>query len=210
MVADEIAGSDGDPVVDWLDISGANKHYGQNTFSAQPVLKLNIVNGHAVVRFATNDRLLPDPNARGLAAANTMFVVATPSTTSDSYIFSCDQSEGTPAFISGFLSRSFEYFNGSGERDTFAASTSGFHILTVTRTDDSGNAVGYLDGVQVFSIAVSTSKDWATGSVSQIGSFGTINYFSGDIAEILHWPSVLSGANLTLVHDYLKAKYGIA
>ena len=210
LEADSISGNDGDAVTDWLDISGAAKHYGQNTTSEKPVLKKNIVNGHAVVRFTTDDRLAPDPNGRTLSTANTMVLVGTPTTTSSSYIFAGDQSQGIPAFISGFSSKSFEYFNPGSERATFAASTSGFHILTVTRTDDTGNAVGYLDGTQVFSIAVSTSSDWAIATIVQIGSFGGINFYSGDIAEILHWPSVLSGADLTSLHSYLKTKYGIA
>lgn len=164
-----------------------------------------------MVRFATNDKLGPNPS-RDFGSTNTLIVVCTPSSTANSYIFGGGHGGGTPAFISGFSSLAFEYYNGSGERATFAASTSGFHILTLTRSN-SGTADGYFDGVSAFSIAIDGGNNWNGSEVSEIGANGAgggDDFYNGDIAEILHWPSVLSGGNLTLIHNYLKSKYGIA
>lgn len=203
----------GVPEFDWPDRSSANRPYGQNTVGSQPSITGTIYNGHKAVRFATDDKLIPDPNSRTMSSANTMIVVCTPSSTSNSYIFGGGGGGGIPAFISGFSGLAFEYFNSNSERATFASSASGLHILTVTRTDDSGNVVGYLDGVQVFSIAQDAGLDWLLREIKEIGANGNAggdDFYNGDIAEILHWPSVLSSGDLTSVHDYLKTEYGIS
>lgn len=213
MDADQISGNDGDAVVDWLDISGAAKHYGQNTGTRQPTLKVNLYNGHRAVRFGTNKCLIPDPNPRTYGAANTLICVCTPSTNTDQYILRGTQTGGGPAFISLFLSRAFEYFDGNGlERGTFATSASGLHILTVTHTDDSGNYILYYDGVQVVSSAVSGSADWNTHNCSIIGALtaGSSNY-NGDIAYIIHFNANHAGtAGLTNLHNALKSRFGIS
>jgi hypothetical protein len=211
LTADSLVLSDGDPVVDWL-YSGT-KNYGQNTVSAQPTYKTNIVNGKPVVRFTTDDKLVADPTALTLATANTIIAVCTPSSTANSYIFGGDGGGGIPAFISGFGGKSFEYFNSNSERATFAASTSGFHILTLTRTDDSGNAVGYFDGASAFSIAVDTSLDFLLRNINEIGANGNAggeDFYNGDIRHILHYSAVLTSAELNDVHTYLGNDCGIS
>lgn len=210
LTAESLSLNDGDAVVDWLDSSSAGKHYGQNSSTAQPVYKTGILNGRPIVRFTTDDRLVADPNARTLGTTNTMIVVCKPTTTSSSYIFSGTLSQGVPAFISGFSSKSFEYFNTSSERATFAASTTGFHILSLTRTDDTGNAVGYFDGASAFLPAVSATNDWNGASIQQVGAFGAINFYSGDIAQILHFNAILTPTELNNVHTYLSNLYGIS
>jgi hypothetical protein len=211
LVADTIAGSDGDPVVDWADNTG-NAPFGNDTVGEQPTIKVSLYNGHRAVRFGANKCLVPDPSARTLAAANTLICVCTES---EDYIIKGNGGQGGPALITGFGSAAFEYFftaTAGHERASYASSPqSGLHIITVTKTDDVGNYVGYYDGVQVFSNPIHTGDDWDPRELRLIGAFtrGSSTY-AGDITEILHWPSVLSGANLTLVHNYLKAKYGIA
>lgn len=209
MTADSLVLSDGDPVSSWHDSSSAGLHYGNATGTAQPTYKTGIINGRPVVRFITNDQLLPDPTSRQLSATNTLIIVCTPTTTSSSYIFACNQSQGVPAFISGFGGQSLEYFNTNSERASFAGSTSGFHILALTRTDNTGNARGYLDGTSVITVAADAAFDWATGAISSIGSFGGSNFFSGDIAQILHFNAILTSAQLNDVHNYLGTEYGI-
>lgn len=210
--ADSIAGSDGDPVTQWPDSSSANIDFGQGTADRKPTLKVNLYNGHRAVRFGINRCLVSDPSDRTLATANTLICVCTES---EDYIIRGDGGQGGPAFITGFGSAAFEYFftaTGGHERASYASSPqSGLHILTVTKTDDTGNYVGYYDGVQVFSNPIHADDDWAPRDLIRIGAFtaGSSTY-EGDIVEILHWPSVLSAGDLTDVHDYLKAKYGIA
>lgn len=207
LTAESLALSDGAAVVDWLDSSPAGRHYGQNTVASQPIYK--IVNGRGAVRF-NSDRLIgPDPTARTYTTANTLIIVCSPSS-GQGYILVGSGSQGTPAIISAFSGKAFEYFNTSSERATFATTASGFHILTITRTDDVGNYVGYFDGTQVFSGAVNTSLDWSGKSINQIGRFisGSDNY-TGDVAQALHFNAILTSAELNNVHSYLGTLYGI-
>lgn len=195
--------SDGDPVVDWL--YTGTKNYGQNTSANQPTFKENIVNAKPVVRFATDDKLVADPTALSFATANTLIVVCTPSSTANSYILGSNGGGGAPAIISGFGGLSFEYYNGGSERGTFAASESGFHILTVKRTDDVGNAVGYFNGLQVFSLPVITTQDWLTVNLSEIGANGSgggEDFYNGDIRHIFHFSAELTDAELNNMHTW--------
>jgi len=177
--ADNVGGADNDPVVDLPNASGldANINYGQNTGARQPTLKTALYNGHNAVRFGANKCLVPDPTAAAFGSANTLICICTPSSAAD-YILKGSAAEGRPAFISGFNPgsgvKAFEYWNragGVGERETFAASTSGLHILTLCRTDDTGNNIGYFDETEVINVAVDTNRDWLTAGVAIIGAF---------------------------------------
>jgi hypothetical protein len=211
--ADTISGNDGDAVVDWFDSSGAAKHYGQDTGASQPTLKKTLYNGHSAVRFATNDKLVADPNPAGFGSASTLIIVCTPSSTTNSYILGGSGSEGIPAIISGFASKAFEYYNTAGERQTFAASASGLHVLTLTRTDDSGNVIGYYDGTQVFSVAVNGSLDWTGLQITEIGNNGNAagdNFYNGDVPRIIKFNQNHAGAaGLTNLHTAIKSFYGV-
>lgn len=192
----------------WEDSSSAGLDYGQTSAGNKPTYKVDIVNNHEVVRFATDDSLTGSPTNRTLSAANTLVAVCTPDSGSG-YIISGNLTGGCPAFISGFNNggvKAFEYFHGNGtERLVFASSASGFHILTVTRTDDSGNVVGYFDGTQVFSQAVITT-DWNTVPITRIGTINgaASDFFDGDVAELIHYSRVLNSTELTNLHNYLK------
>lgn len=202
LTANSLVLSDNDPVVDWLDQSPSGLNYGQNTGSAQPTYKTNIVNGKPVVRFGGNDRLVNDPTALTWTSANTVIWCGTPSSTS-AYLFA------EVAFISAFGGKAFEYFwpSSGAERATFAASASGFHILTLTRTNGTGNYVGYFDGLQVFSNPV-VASDWS-GGLGVIGE-RTGSFFTGDMCQMMHFSSILNSASLNNVHTYLSNEYGIS
>jgi hypothetical protein len=216
MDADSVEGNDGDPVIDWFDSSGAAKHYGQNTSTRQPTLKNALYNGHNAIRFGTNKCLVPDPNPRVYGTANTLVCVCTRSSTSD-YIIKGSGAEGGPAFISKFNPGSgvkdFEYFFASSghERGTFAASASGLHILTMCKTDDTGNYVGYFDGTQVINSAVNTNDDWNVRQAAIIGAFTAgSSAYDGDICLILHFNANHAGTGgLTNLHNALKTRFSI-
>lgn len=214
MNADSIAQADASAVQDWADSGDASKPYGQNTSGNQPTYRTAVVNGKPVVRFATDDSLVPDPTARTLTAANTLFIVATPATSGSGYLLSGSQVGGCPAIISGYNPgsgvKAFEYFHGNGaERLTFAASTSGFHVLLIRRTDDTGNVKGYFDGTLVFDQAV-IATDWVGATLNRIGSIngGASDFFNGDIRHILHYDTALSLTDINNVGQYLADDIG--
>lgn len=204
----------GVPEFDAPDSSPANLDYGQNTAVNQPTLVTG-VDGHQLIRFGLNKFLVADPTALSFGPTNTMIVICSKSSAAD-YIFSGNEAgaHGSPAFISGFAG-DFEYYNDFGggniERATFAASTdSNLHILILTRTDNTGNAVGYFDGgAPVFSIAVNNNCDWNGLVLSRFGrQFGaSSSNYTGDLAEGLHWPSIVSKADLNLLGGYFATEY---
>jgi len=183
-----VTGNDGYPVIDAPDISGSGFHYGQNTTLRQPTIKRGIYNGRDAIRFGANKCLVPDPTRLTYGPANTLVCICTPSTSAE-YVIKGGGGEGGPALISGFASP-LEYFiaTGAHERASYGASISGPHIFTICKTDDSGNYIGYLDDVQVFSNAVIGSDDWNSFGVEVIGAFtpGTSNY-TGDILRAFHF-----------------------
>lgn len=214
---DAISGSDGAAVVDWPDIGPAGLGYGQNTTLQQPTLKVGLYNGHNAVRFGSNKCLVPDPTARDFGVASTLVCVCTPSSAAD-YIIKGSNAEGRPGFISKFNPGAgvadFEYWNkssGSGERATFSVSATGLHILTVARTDDTGNYVGYFDDVEVFNSAVDVNRDWSTSAIAIIGAFtaGSSSY-DGDIAMMLKFNANHAGTSgLSNLLGALKTHFNI-
>jgi hypothetical protein len=211
------ASINGTPEFDAPDSSPANLDYGQNTAANEPTLIVG-PDGHQLIRFGSGKFLVADPTARSFAVANTMMVICTKSSAAD-YIFSGSEAgaHGSPSFISGFNPgvADIEYYNDFGggniERATFVASAdTNLHILICTRTDDTGNAVGYFDGGSpAFTVAVNNNCDWNGLVLSRVGrQFGaSSSNYTGDLAEILHWPNVVSKADLNLLGPYFASEY---
>lgn len=216
--ADNISGNDGDPVTFWPDVGPDGLDYGQGGLasSTNPTLKKAIYNGNAAVRFTTDDKLVNDPAPRGTGSANTLIIVCTPSSTTNSYLIGGNQIGGGPGFISGFGGKAFEYWSGNGaERATLATTASGLHILTVARSDSTGNVQLYYDGTALTPFAVNNSANWSGFSYQEIGANGNLaggdDFFNGDICMILHFNQNHAGASgLDDLHDALKTRYGIS
>jgi hypothetical protein len=204
LTADSLALSDNDPVVDWLDQSPSHLNYGQNSAGAQPKYKTNIVNGRPVVRFDGNDQLASDPTSLPWTTANTVIWCGSPSST-NGYLFA------EVAFISHFGGKAFEYFwpASGAERATFVASASGFHILTLTRTNGTGNYIGYFDGAQVFSNPV-VASNWNGSGLQTIGARTSSDFATMDLCQMMHYSSILNSTSLNNVHTYLGDEYGIS
>lgn len=211
--ADAIAGNDGDLVLQLPDVSGAGIDFGQATSGVRPTLKTALYNGHNAVRFAAGKALVPDPTERTLAAANTLVCVCTPSTVA-AYILKGNGGQGGPAFITEFGGVNFEYFfttTAGHERATFSASATGLHVLTLCKTDNTGNYIGYLDGVEVFNNPIHADDDWGVRTINRIGqNQDTTLTYDGDIARILHYSvNHASTSGLDDLHGYLLDRFGI-
>lgn len=199
LTADVLSLSVNDPVVDFPDHFGLN--YGQNTGANQP--KYKIIGGKPAVEFDGNDQLNADPASLVWTPANTLIWCGSPSSTA-AYLFA------EVAFISGFGGKAFEYFwpSSGTERRTFATTASGDHILTLTRTNGTGNYVGYYDGLQMFSIPVA-GPDWNGSGLQSIGN-RTGSGFTGYMRQMMHCFSVLDADGLNNMHTYLSDEYGIS
>jgi hypothetical protein len=218
LKANSLSLSDGDPVALWEDLAAGGKDYGA-AGSARPTFKSGILDGKAVVRFATDDVLTPTGSAFTYGENNTMFVVCTKRTSGTGYIFSGDHAalEGGPSFITGYSNggtpRDFEYFSrGFGERKIFATSASaGFHVLAIRRDD--GGSFGetyqlFFDGPQVESNLVIGDDNWNGVHLTRIGRGPTAgDFYNGDIAEIIHCNSLLDNSTLNRMYGYLLNEY---
>lgn len=206
--------ADGDRIFHWRNVKNTGHQWTQLALGVRPTLRTNVVNGNPVVRFvaASSERLTGNAGF-AFSSANTFFIVTIKSGVTDSYVVSGDGGEGGPAIISRFSSKDFEYFfDSSGERGTFAASTdTNFHVLMVRRTDDSGNYELGFDGPIVVSSAVSGGNDWNGRKISQLATYvGGGNFYTGDIAEIINCNSSLSNSKANEFLDYFSASYGIS
>lgn len=209
---------DNDPVSTALDGSGYGRNYSA-AGSARPTFKTNVINGWPVFRFATDDVLTPAGSAVTYGENNTVIVVCTERTSGSGYIFAGNGDQGNPAFITGFLSRDFEYFNaqttpGSTERQIFATTAAaGFHTLSLVREDGGvfGEMFqGYIDNARSFNATVIGNANWSGRTLAKIGDFSAGDFYNGDLARILIYDK-LSGLNaLNRVIHGLSARYNLS
>lgn len=215
-----LVSSDGDVVQMWRNMLNTAERFRQATAGSKPTYKVNILNGHAVLRFDGGDFLDHNNSDHFFGSwENTIICVCSVNTGAADYIFSGSGGEGGPAFISKFNPGSgvkdFEYFMNSvlPERQTFAATASGFHILTVTRPEGAFQHRLFYDGLLV---ATGTNDNSGTGNwiskyLARIGRFasGGSGGVTLDIAEIRHFTSVLPAHKLNDQHLDLSRYYDL-
>lgn len=213
-----LVSSDGDAVQQWRNKLNTAERFRQTTAGSKPTHKINILNGHPALRFDGND-FLDHFNSDHFfgGTANTLIAVVSASSTSD-YIISGSGGEGGPAFITGFDPGSgvkeFEYFNqASGERQTFAATATGAHILTITRPEGAGTHKLYYDGAAgpTGSNVNSGGSNWASKILSRIGRFatGTSGGVTLDLFDIIQCTTVLSDSRLNDFHSFFGDYYDL-
>lgn len=218
--ADGISGvADGGPVTVWPDVSGKGMHAQAGT---APLLATNGINGLPVVRFnADQQQYLSFP--RPVQDDFTMFVV----------FRSTQGSGGSGAFYEGAgivngevggstndfgtaLSESGRVVVGTGNPDVSVRSVSGLnngepHVFVFRRVRSSGSIGVYVDSLQGVTSGDGGQESLTTPSNLVIGAQQTlINFFTGDIAEIIIHDTALSAANRQATRNALYGKYGVA
>lgn len=201
-------------VSQWNDKSGNARNVTQATSAAQPTTGATTQNGLNVLSFDGGDNLSISASI-DISANYTIAIVGTPSTGTDDYLLQLYRS-ATPlaqsAIITKFLSRSYESFNDvlpSGTaRFTLGSSTlSGFNTLIVVR---SGSAMSSLVNGSTSNSGTWTTSNYVWSSVWVGSAVNGNNSAASDIAEIIVFPSALTGADLTSVSNYLRTKWGTA
>lgn len=197
---------DDDPVATWPDMSdpGSPFDFTQTNPAKRPTYKTNILNGRPVVRF---DADLAHMNNISLNVAQpmTVFAVFQVKQTGPWSVFS------VRAFLSGnSLAESWLYAGGGGGQElyypsgitqstwyTFAGRFNG--ASSKGNRSDSGATTAHAMG----------SLGWEGSNAQVIG--GTDAFYSANIdaAEYIIYNTVLSGADVDLVGQYLQGKYGI-
>jgi hypothetical protein len=214
--ADAITGlTNGAAVATWPDSSSNNLTGTQGNVAARPAYQASMVNGKPVVRFdGVND--LIESGMSASPANSTTFAVLRPTSTSGAFTirgsFSGSSTGGLQYRVNNgkqLLIKQFVAQIGSPSATTL--STTNFSVVAVTlATGASGSYAFYLNGTADGS--GSTTETLVAGMTTLIGmgQGGTNEPFSGDIAELICYSSVLSAADRNSVTAYLGTKYGIS
>jgi hypothetical protein len=197
-----LAVADGDVIGGWKDKSGNSRNALQTDGTKKPLLKLAIQNGRNIVRYdGTNDT---NEMASGYQVNPSTTFLAIKS----SYVSADDVVMGiVPYAAPGYLIDYFSVTGIAGPTGTTSGLTNNnaYHVVcvrygpTISRVRQDGTD-GFAD--------TSTNLFGLIGRISGYSYLGGGAYFQGDIGEIIAYNSVLSGSDILLVEEYLKAKWG--
>lgn len=204
--ADQLGLSNGTPVSSWLDQSGNGNNATQSASSNQPVYTTNVVGSLPGVKFDGVDDFMDIPTTTDpFANPKTIFIVTQPTlNTASQKSYAC-MLGGSQTFIVARLSTDFWGTFTSADLSTGNALSSGTTYL-LGNTGATNSTFLYQRGVQVATQAVTE-----TGVGREIGKDGTNpgREYAGYMMEIISYNTVLSGANQTLVNNYLIGKYSL-
>ena len=202
--ADDISGNDGDAIATWYGKTTVTNNLTQTTEAQKPILKKNIINGHAVARFDGSD----DNMVFGTAlTANPfhLFVVAKYNATGRVIV---SGGGGALRVLLGLIAgdnaisiiKSGAVVLGTSSNTLNNAS---FNLITLYYSNPNygfrfnGVDAGTGSNAQTMNPATHVSK-------SDYGE-----YWNGDIAELIVFNRALSGGEFTTVEDYLAGKYAL-
>lgn len=209
----------------WDDLSGNGRHAVQATPANRPSIVSAALNGRQSRRFDGVDDFLALSSGLNIlrnVAGATGFVVRKRTGTSDQSFFIASVGGGTNSRFFISQGNSGSYTTGARRLDadagTFAnngTTTSNWAIQTGRVDYANGGAAGlssYANGILTSSVAFN-----GTGNSSNTDSQGVrigatlanTQFVSGDIAEILIFPTALSTADRQAVEIYLNAKWAI-
>lgn len=204
LAASSIAGADGDPVGTWADQSG-NGNDATSTLDQRPLLKkgANGIGNENVLLFDGTDDIMTIPfDADVQGPSFTQFIVFEPDAAGVRGIF--DNNRGvswTWYTLGGNLNA-----DGLGGNVIVGAVSSATPYVA-SRTNGGGAQATWLDGA-----AGGTNSGAVPGGSADflIGQLSDGFPFTGKIAEILVYNTVLSTSDREAVEDYLGEKYGIS
>lgn len=212
--ASTLAGGDGAAIGSFTDRSGHGNH-ATAAGNLRPLLKLNIVNGKAVLRFdgqIGEADIMDWPDLFGAATTGTLIAVlknnadpAEQTNTSAPWRLSKTAGVGNSGhpYTDGFI---YEHF---GSDISIAgmpkpSSAALFHAYGVTI--QANKMVVYWNGVIIGGQDLNSPGFMATPTLGG----AAISKFRGDVAEIILYKVVLSLAEMKAVNTYLAAKYAVS
>lgn len=225
--AQRIAQANDTEVATWTDASGNGYNAEQNTTAARPIYKTNQLNGLPVVRFDGVDDFMELVSgsldmARNVAGLTIVAVVKYPADSSENIAFSIANDSTVSRSI--LLQDALNKYRAGGRRldaNPFESAistqnaTAAFIIQTGVLDYTNATLNQYINGVvdgtdDPFQTAGNTSN--TASSRIRVGANSVVtagSLLTGDIAEIIVYQRVLTANELTNVHAYLAAKWGI-
>lgn len=194
--------------------------HGQSMVSASaataPTLKLNGLNGHPTLDFATSKRLVATAMANGgifqsaaIAQPFTMIAVAKARSadagTARVVLSSTSASQCNLLINSTDLLQIAAGTNGASGGPVLSDGT--FHILM--GVFDTGSAAIFVDG---YCAGAAAGQSHGTNTISQFSMGSTASggsYFNGEIAEVMLLEGRPKLSEIKLINDYLSTKWGL-
>jgi len=204
-----VADDDAEVVGRWEDLTANADHVNQTTAANKPILKLNIIYGHPVIRFdGSNDTLIGTyTNGGSMSQPITVFAVAVLSATADTVKHLID---GTATGHRPILRQSDEGAAGlwgiaAATSVVGGASDTNWNIWTALFNGASSQL--WLNGVSELTGDAGTND----GAGLRVGTNTSgLAGWLGDIAELIFFDAELSDADKDEVGHYLADRYGIA
>lgn len=209
-------------VSQWDDLSGNGYHMTQPTGTNQPTTGTRTINSLNVIDFDGLDNFLyfssTPSTIMGASAAGSVFYVmaidADPPASGGGAVFQYwGTDSGTPNSHEPYEDGNIYTSWGSTARKTVGNPAG---ALTTPRQIDISTASGAwnynIDGANLFTTGTNT-VGWYSASTTEPGLGGGFTvpfWLDGRIAEIVIYNTVLAGADLTNIRNYLKAKWGTA
>lgn len=213
--------SAGSTVSQWNDKSGNNRHMAQGTDANRPE-RTGTQNGLSTVQFASGDRMTTGALGTPIcAAAFTIFAVYKKTGANNTYeAFPITMTDGS------FNARPFERYGvlkcqGNGTNTTISVADgtaadirthTSWAVRTIVGADSGDTGTEYSDEQTVMWTSSSFTAAWSTSSQRlTLASRGdAVTKFTGDIAEIIVFDSVLSTTDRYAIGGYLRGKWGTA
>jgi hypothetical protein len=195
--------ADGTNLTTWPDRST----FGRNAVGAGTPAKYysGVVNGKPVVRWTIADTHF-DSTAPSSDPSQTILVVASLADTTGDHTFTGPDAATAPAFYASGTGLDVQNYGVSFPGLAPGAGLVAGTFFVATTSFTSGACTFWKDGTQV---GTDTGTYSFTARTTRVGMMAGAAAMKGDIAEILRYDSVLSGANRIALHAYLGAKYGI-
>lgn len=216
LKADSLALTDGASVNTWTDSSGLNNDF--TSVVSAPTFKTNIVNAKPVIRFNGTNQGLSNTTAGLINSASTfhtIFAVVSAASTSagDHDIFDTGGAgAGGAIYFRRSAADAVHVHNAAGyvfARDTGGIVTGAWNILTA---DWNGSNIHiWRNGTLKDTTGATTLTTY--GVINSVGLDvvdANVNFWDGDIAEILIYNSALSSTDRGNVETYLISKYAIS
>lgn len=205
--ADDLVGADSSAVSSWADASGNSRTLTQGTGPAQPLLRTTLpwFNGHQAVAFdGTDDTITNTSTGASASAVWSAFAVVRNADTSTRYVFN--------ARGSNFL----DLWNESS-RWRFRANNAGTLAESASAPDTGVYLIGGISSAtsqRVFRNGIQLGQSAGTGSVTPSSFFmgannGTVNFWSGEIAEVVVYSATLTLAQMAELTNYFANKYAL-
>lgn len=202
LKADSLGLSDGASLATWTDSSTGHAPNNLTAGAPAPIFKAAVYNGNPAVRFSGSSTATM---TYGLSSSITIFLVASPSSTSNAYVLYGNQAGNTPSVLSSWGSRAYEYYVQNGvttDRLPFSGVSTGLNVLTLSQ-----NATSLQMFFNASPVQNSPPVIAITGQLSGFSPSGA--RFSGDVSELIIFNTALTTNERYAVECYLLKKYAI-